>query len=65
MNLRPLRSELSAVWSDILNAMRGFKDHSLHMLVLEEMSQLELHDFNRQLKMKLGIDNDRRDSGNV
>ena len=33
-NLRPLRAELSAVGSDISNAMRGFKDHSLHMLVL-------------------------------
>ena len=30
-NLRPLRAELPAVWSDISNAMRGFKDHSLHM----------------------------------
>ena len=32
-NLRPLRAELLAVWSEISNAMRGFKDHSLHMLV--------------------------------
>ena len=31
-NLRPLRAELPAVWSDISNAMRGFKDHALHML---------------------------------
>ena len=28
-NLRPLRAELPAVWSDISNAMRGFKNHSL------------------------------------
>ena len=34
-NWRPFRSELPAVWSDISNAMRGFKDHSLHMLVLD------------------------------
>ena len=34
-NLRPLKAELPAVWSDISNAMRGFKDHALHMLVLE------------------------------
>ena len=27
-NLRPLRAELPAVWSDISSAMRGFKDHS-------------------------------------
>ena len=32
-NLRPLRAELLVVWSEISNAMRGFKDHSLHMLV--------------------------------
>ena len=32
-NLRPLRTELPTVWSDISNAMRGFKDLSLNMLV--------------------------------
>ena len=32
-NLRPLRAKITCVWSDISNAMRGFKDHSLHMLV--------------------------------
>ena len=36
-NLRPLRAELPAVWSDISNAMRGFKDHALHMLMLDEV----------------------------
>ena len=46
-NLRPLRAELSAVWSDISNAMRGFKDHSLHMLVLDEVLGLELSNFSR------------------
>ena len=35
-NLRPFRSELPAVWSAIPNAMRGLKDRSLHMLVLDE-----------------------------
>ena len=34
-NLRPLRAELPAVWSDISNALRRFKDHALHMLVLD------------------------------
>ena len=29
-NLRQFGSKLSAVWSDISNAMRGFKDHLLH-----------------------------------
>ena len=41
-NLRPPRAELPAVWSDISNAMRGFKEHSLHMLVLDEVLGLEL-----------------------
>ena len=36
-NIRPLRAKLPAVWSDISNAMRGFKDHSLHMLLLDEV----------------------------
>ena len=39
-NLRPLRAELPAVLSDISNAMRGFKNHSLHMLVLDEVLTL-------------------------
>ena len=60
-NLRPLRAELPAVWSDILNAMRGFKDHSLYMLVLDEVLGLELSIFfSRQLKLKPGIDDDHR-----
>ena len=59
-NLRPLRAELPAVCSDISNAMRGFKDHSLHMLVLDEVLGLELSIFSRQLKLKAGIDDDHR-----
>ena len=59
-NLRPLRAELPAVWSDISNAMRGFKDHSLHMLVLDEVLGLELSKFSRQLKLKPGFDDDHR-----
>ena len=59
-NLRPLRAELPAVWSDISNAMRGFKDHSLHMLVLDEVLGLELCNFSRELKLKPGIDDDHR-----
>ena len=57
-NLRPLRAELPAVWSDISNAMRGFKDHALNMLVLDEVLGLELSNFSRQLKLKPGIDDD-------
>ena len=59
-NLRPLRAELPAVWSDISNAMRGFKDHALHMLVMDELLGLELSNFSRQLKLKPGIDDDHR-----
>ena len=59
-NLRSLRAELPAVWSDISNAMRGFKDHSLHMLVLAEMLGLELSNFSRQLKLKPRINDDHR-----
>ena len=40
--------------------MRGFKDHSLHMLVLDEVLGLELSNFSRQLKLKPGIDDDHR-----
>ena len=59
-NLRLLRAELPRVWSDISNAMRGFKDHSLHMLVLDEGLGLELSNFSRQLKLKPVIDDDHR-----
>ena len=59
-NLRPLRGELPAVWSDISNAMRGFKEYSLHMLVLDEVLGLELSNFSRQLKLKPGIDDEHR-----
>ena len=59
-NLRPLRAELPPVWSDISNAMRGFKDHALLMLLLDEVLGLELSNFSRQLKLKPGIDDDHR-----
>ena len=36
--------------------MRGFKDHSPHMLALDEVMGLELFNLSKQLKMKLGID---------
>ena len=60
-NLRPLRAELPAMSSDISNAMRGFKDHSLHMLVLDEVLGLELSNFSRQLKLKPGNNDDSCD----
>ena len=59
-NLRPIRSEFPAVWSDSSNSMRGFKDHSLNMLVLNEMLGLELSNFSRQLKLKPGTDDDHQ-----
>ena len=59
-NMSQLRAELPPVWSDISNAMRGFKNHSLHMLVLDEVLGLELSNFRRQLKLKPGNDDDHR-----
>ena len=59
-NLRPLRAELPAVWSDISNALRGFKDHALHMLVLDEVLGVELSNFSRELKLKPGIGDDHQ-----
>ena len=59
-NLKPLRAELPAVWSGISNAIRGLKNHSLHMLVLDEVLGLELSNFSRQLKLIPGIDDDHR-----
>ena len=59
-NLRRLRAELPAVWSDISNALRGFKDHALHMLVLDEVLGLEPSNFSRQLKLKPGIGDEHR-----
>ena len=59
-NLRPLRAELPAVWSDISNAMRGFKNHSLHILELDDVLGFELFNFSQQLKLKPEIDDDHR-----
>ena len=59
-NLRSLRAGLPAVWSDILNAMRGFRGHSLNMLVLDEVLGLKLSSFSRQLKLKPGINEEHR-----
>ena len=59
-SLRPLSAELPAVWSGISNALRRFKDHALHMLVLDEVLGLELSNFSRQLKLKPGIGDDHR-----
>ena len=59
-NLRPFRAQLPAMWSDISIALTGFKDHTLHMLVLDEVLGLELSNFSRQLKLKPGIGDDHR-----
>ena len=48
------------MWSDISNTMRVLKNHSLHMLVLDEVLGLELSNFSRQFKLKPGIDDDHR-----
>ena len=59
-NLRLIRSELTAAWSDISNALRGLKDRLLHMLVLDEVLGFELSNLNRQPKLKPGVDDDHR-----
>ena len=59
-NLRPLKAELPALWSDISNAIRGLRNHALHIIVLDEILVLELSSFSRQLKLKPGIDDDHR-----
>ena len=40
--------------------MRGLKDNSLHIFVLDKVLGLELSSFSRQLKMKPGIDDDHQ-----
>ena len=40
--------------------MRGFKEHTLNMLVLDEVLGLELSNFSRQLKLKPGINDNHR-----
>ena len=59
-NLRPLRSELPTVRSDISNAMRGLENNSLHMLVLDEVLGLQLSNFSKKLKMEPGIEDDHK-----
>ena len=59
-NLRLIRAELPAVWSDISNAKRGFKGHSLNMLVLGGVLGLELSNFSRQPKLKPRINDDHQ-----
>ena len=46
-NYYPSRSELPAIWSDISNAIQGFKYCSTTRLVLEEVLGLELSNFAR------------------
>ena len=58
--LRPLRSELPALWSDISNAMRGLKEHMLLMILLYEVLELERYSFSIKSKRKPGIDDNHR-----
>ena len=57
-NYYPTRSELPAVWADILNAIQGFKDCSTTRLVLDEVLGLKLSNFTRLLKLRPGVDDD-------
>ena len=58
--MRPLWSELPAVWSVISKVMMGLKDHSFHVLVLDEVLGLDLSGFSKQLKVKQEIDDDHQ-----
>ena len=57
-NYYPSRSELAAVWVDISNAIQGLKDCSTTRLVLDEVLGLELSNFARLQKLRLGVDDD-------
>ena len=59
-NLRPLKAELPAVWSDISNAMRGSRTTRYTCWCWTRCWGLELSNFSRQLKLKPGIDDDHR-----
>ena len=54
----PPRSELSAIWADISNAIQGLKDCSTTRLVLDEVLGLGLSNFARLLKLRTGVDDD-------
>ena len=43
-----------------LQCNAGFKDHSLQMLMQDEVLGLELSNFSRQLKLKPGVGDDHR-----
>ena len=58
-NYYPSRSELPVFWADISKAIQGFEDCSTTIrLVLDEVLGLELSNFARLLKLKLGVDDD-------
>ena len=51
----PYRSELPAIWSDISNAIQGFKDLSTTRIVLDEGLGLELSKLGQLLKLRPGL----------
>ena len=57
-NYYPTRSELTAIWADISNAIQGLRDCSTTRLVLDEVLGLELSNFDRMLKLRPGVDDD-------
>ena len=52
----PLRSDFPAVWADVSNAIQGVREHSTTRVVLEEVLGLELSNFARLFKLRLGVD---------
>ena len=51
----PYRSVLPAIWSDISNAIHGFKDHSTTRVVLDEGLGLDFSNFGLLLKLRPGV----------
>ena len=54
----PFQSELLVVWSDISNAIPGFKDHSTTRVFLDEGLGLELSIFGRIMKTRPGVESE-------
>ena len=54
-NLRLLKPELAAVWTDVSHALRGFEDLADVLIVLDEVLLLEISNLARQLKFNAEI----------
>ena len=57
-NLRLLKAELAAAWSDVSHAFRGFYELADILIALDEVLLLEISNLARQLKFSLDIGDD-------